>query len=201
MASEAREATAEMILAAAEPAAGDLHAETGAYDSHEGGGLPQLDTSTYAGQLFWLALTFVFLYLMMSRVALPRVASVLEERRERIAADLDKAEELRGESEAAVAAYEAALAEARAKAVRIANDTRARVQAEIDALKAETDAELKLKLTEAEARIEAMKESALAKVRGIAGEAMVAIVGQILGQSVDADTADRYVTAELNARG
>ncbi|MCP5432119.1 MAG: F0F1 ATP synthase subunit B' [Alphaproteobacteria bacterium] len=169
-------------------------------DAGHSGSFPPFDPTYFPSQIFWLVIAFGALYVMMSRVALPRIAGVLEERRLRIATDLDKAEELRAESEAAIAAYEAALAEARTKALAIANETRGRITGEIDALKAETDADLKLKLSEAEASIDAMKENALARVRGIASEAMVAIIEQVLGQAVDRETAGRYIDAEFSAR-
>lgn len=175
--------------------------ETGAHSEvPKDAAFPPFDSTTFTSQLFWLALTFVFLYVMMARVALPRVASVLEERRERIADDRDKAEQLQGEAAAAVTAYETALAEARARAHAIAAENRARVNEEIEALKTETEAELQLKLSEAESRIGAMKETALAKVRDVAAEALVDVVTRLLDQPIDLATAGRYVDAELAAR-
>ena len=87
-------------------------------------GLPQLNVADFAPQLIWLALTFGLLYLIMSRVALPRIGEVIEERSQRIQRDLDEAERLKGETEKALGAYEQALAEARAKAQGIAKETR-----------------------------------------------------------------------------
>ncbi|NND48972.1 MAG: F0F1 ATP synthase subunit B', partial [Rhizobiales bacterium] len=102
--------------------------------------MPQLDFSTYIPQLVWLAISFIALYLLMARVALPRIATVIEERRDRIASDLDEAERSKAESEAAVAAYEAALAEARGKAHDNARANREKLNAEIDAERAKVDA-------------------------------------------------------------
>ncbi|HLG86342.1 MAG TPA: F0F1 ATP synthase subunit B', partial [Alphaproteobacteria bacterium] len=80
------------------------------------GGLPQLDVGTYAGQLFWLVVYFAVIYVFLWTVAIPRVSSILEERRARVGGDLDQAERLRGEADAAMQGYEATLAEAHAKA-------------------------------------------------------------------------------------
>ena len=88
--------------------------------------MPQLDFGDYAPQLVWLAITFGIMYLLMARVALPRIATVLEERRDRIANDLAQADQLRRETDQAIAAYEKALADAKARANAIAQETRDR---------------------------------------------------------------------------
>ena len=93
-------------------------------------GMPQLETGDYGPQLVWLAITFIALYLVMSRIALPRVASVVDNRRDRIANDLDTAARLRQETDEVIAAYEQELAEARNKAHRIAAETREKLNAE-----------------------------------------------------------------------
>jgi F-type H+-transporting ATPase subunit b len=105
------------------PAAGEAHStdattahtETGA--EHGGGGLfPPFDTSNYPSQLLWLAITFGLFYLFLKNVVLPRVGGILEVRRDRIAGDLDQAARMKSEADAAVAAYEQELAEAKARA-------------------------------------------------------------------------------------
>ena len=143
--------------------------------------MPQLDFSTYAPQLIWLAITFIVLYLLMARVALPRIATVIEERRDRIASDLDEAERSKVQSEAAIAAYEAALAEARARAHEIARANRDRLTAEIDAERARVDAEAADKTAEAERAIAAARGAALGEVGAIAGELTEAIVKRLVG--------------------
>src|SRR3546814_1656625 len=87
------------------------------------GGLPQLDADTYPTQIFWLVVTFVILYLIMSKVALPRIAEVLEERQERVADDIETAERLRSEAAVVQSEYEKALAEARGKAQELFRET------------------------------------------------------------------------------
>ncbi len=88
--------------------------------------MPQLEFHTFVPQLVWLVIVFGYLYVMMSRVALPRIATVLEERRDRIADDLDQAEQFKRQTDEAIEAYEKALAEARAKAHEVAQETRDR---------------------------------------------------------------------------
>src|SRR5438132_304775 len=101
--------------------------------SEHGGGFPPFQKETFASQLLWLALVFVALYLLMSRIALPRIGSILEQRRQRIDGDLADAAELKESSDAAIAAYEKALADARGRAQTLANEAgRARIQAGLD---------------------------------------------------------------------
>ena len=160
--------------------------------------MPQLDFSTYAPQLIWLALTFGVLYLLMSRVALPRVAQALEARRDRIANDLDQAAQLKAETDAAIEGYETALAEARAKAHQIASETREELARETDALREKLEAELDQKLEAAEARIKQTKTEAMSNVRGIASDVATAVVAQLGVSGVDAAKIASAVDAELN---
>ena len=152
---------------------------------------PPLDPTTFAPQLVWLAITFVVLYLIMSRVALPRIGTVIEERRDRIASDLDEAEQTKKDTEEAIAAYEQALAEARARAHSIAQETRDKLGAEVEAERAEVEQQIAAKMSDAEARILASKESALAHVNEVAATTAEAIVKELIGGKV--------TTAELNA--
>src|SRR6476660_9499021 len=85
-------------------------------NAEHGGGFPPFQKDTFASQIVWLALTFVALYLLMSRVALPRIAAIFEDRRQRIDGDLAQAQRLKDSSEAALAAYEKSLADARNRA-------------------------------------------------------------------------------------
>ncbi len=164
---------------------------------HERGGMPQLDPDYFAPQLFWLVVSFVLLYMLMSRMALPRIAGVIEARRDKIARDLDKAESLKKEADAALAAYEKALANARARAQAIAAEMRAKLKVETDRLRAELDAKLAAKASEAEAQIRRAKEAALANLKPAASEVAVAIVSKLLGETVEAETAGRAIEAAL----
>lgn len=143
--------------------------------------MPQLDFATYAPQLIWLAITFIALYLLMARVALPRIGTVIEERRDRIASDLDEAERSKEQSEAAIAAYEAALAEARARAHEIARANRDKLTAEIDEERARVDAEAASRAVEAERAIANARSAALGEVGDIATELTEAIFKQLVG--------------------
>lgn len=149
--------------------------------AEEEGTFPPFDPTFFASQLLWLAITFTALYLLMSRVIIPRIGGILEDRRDRIARDLDQAGRLKQQSEEAVASYDRALAEARSRAQKIAAEARDKAKVEAAARQAETEATLDGNLAAAEARIGAIKEKALADVGEIAGQAAEAVVERLLG--------------------
>jgi len=161
------------------------------------GAFPPFDSSTFAAQLLWLALAFGLLYYLMSKIALPRVAGILENRANRIATDLDAAQALKTQSDAALASYEASLADARAKAQGIAGETRAAVDAEAEATRKSLEADLGGKLSAAEAQITATKTAALGNVRSIAVEAAGAIVEQLVGRTPDRHAVEAAVDAAV----
>lgn len=158
--------------------------------------MPQLDFATFAPQLIWLTLVFGVLYLVMARVALPRIATVIEERRDRVADDLDTAAQLKSDTDDAIASYETALAEARTKAHSIAQETRDRLTAETDAHRADLEGQLAARIADAEKRIDATKTQALTNVRDVAVDVADAITQQLLGDS-DRAAAERAVDGEL----
>jgi F-type H+-transporting ATPase subunit b len=149
--------------------------------SEHGRGFPPFNAETFASQLLWLALIFVALYLLMSRIALPRVGSILEARRQRIEEDLAEAQRFKDASDAAIAAHEKALAEARARAQALASETRAKAAAAAEARRKEVDTKLNARIAEAEKTIAGTRSAALANVRTIAGEAAGAIVERLTG--------------------
>ncbi|MGE0767327.1 MAG: F0F1 ATP synthase subunit B' [Hyphomicrobiaceae bacterium] len=172
-----------------------------AADPHGAGGhnFPPFDPSTFAPQLVWLAISFAALYFIMSRKALPGVAAVLTERRERIRRDLTEAERLKAETDAALAAYEKSLADARGKAQGMAKDMRDRVAAEMDSARRSVDEANATKLAETEAQIADTKSRALANVNQLAAETASAIVERLIGQTVNADDVQRAVAASQPA--
>jgi F-type H+-transporting ATPase subunit b len=150
-------------------------------------GLPQLNVPDMVPQLIWLALTFGLLYLVLSRVTLPRIGSIIEERQNRIQRDLDEAERLKGETDEALAAYEQALAEAHARANGIARESREQMAGEVNAERAKADAEFAAKLAEADARIATMKADAMSHVGEIAADTAADVVKKLIGADVTPD--------------
>jgi F-type H+-transporting ATPase subunit b len=160
----------------AEPTA---HTETPAGQN----AFPPFQTQNYPSQLVWLALTFILLYVLMSRVALPRIGSILAERSKRIADDIEAAQRLKERSDAAHAAYEKALADARSRAQGIANATRERQAAAAEETNKRLEAQLHERLAAAEQSIAATRTAAMGNVGGIAADAATAIVERLIGKA------------------
>ena len=156
---------------------------------------PPFDSSTFASQLLWFAITFLLLYYLMAKVALPRIAGILEDRRDRIASDLDLAERLKRESEEALTGYEAALAEARVRANAIAEGARDGAKQAAAAKRAAIEATLANKLDAAEQRIGEIKAKALADVGEIASEATDALVKSL----IEVDLGDHEVADAVSS--
>ena len=172
-------------------------AETNAHSevpsSGHGGVFPPFQKETFASQLLWLAICFIALYLIVAKVAIPRVGSIIAERRGKIAGDLAEAVRLKGEADDALAAYEKELADARARAQTIASETRGRLNAEAEKNRKAIERQLNMRLAEADKAIAATKTSAMANVRGIAVETAAAIVARLIGVA----PADAAVTAAV----
>ena len=159
-------------------------AAAAAAHGEKAGGLPQLNPADFAPQLAWLVVTFVLLYLVLSRVTLPRIGEVLEERRDRVQRDLDAAERFKTDTDAALAAYEKALSDARQKASSMAKEVRDRLASDTESERTRIESDLNAKLADAEQRITATKTKALSSVDEIAAETASAVVGKLLGEDV-----------------
>ncbi len=160
--------------------------------------MPQFDPSSFASQLFWLAVFFTILYLLMSRVALPRIGQILEERSERISSDLDKAEALKRDAQAMVDDYEAALAKARSDAAAALSQAKADIAKTTSTREADLNARLGKRLEEAESRIAAERDAVKGELSAIATEAAQAITERLTGVRPEAGAAANAVGAELN---
>jgi F-type H+-transporting ATPase subunit b len=160
------------------------------------GGLPQLDFSTFPNQIFWLLVTLVVIYLILSRVALPRIGAILAERAGTITNDLAAAEELKQRATEAEAAYEKALADARAEANRIVAETKAGIQAELDDELKKADAEIAARTAESEKAIAAIRDSATESVSEVATETAKALI-EALGGTADETSVKKAVTARV----
>ncbi|MEI4232584.1 F0F1 ATP synthase subunit B' [Roseovarius sp. D22-M7] len=156
-------------------------------------GLPQLDPTTFGNQIFWLLVALVAIYLILSRVALPRIASVLAERQGTITNDLTAAEDLKARAAEAEEAYKKALADARAEAQSIIAETKAGIKADLEKANAEADEEIAKKTAEGEKRIAEIREEAIESVREVArdttGEIVVAMGGKPDDKAVEAAVA------------
>ena len=160
---------------------------------HEGGHgegmFPPFDASTFPSQILWLAITFGLFYLFLKKVIMPRLGGILDVRENRIAQDIEQANRMKGDADAAVAAYEQELAEARANANVIGQKARDDGKAEAETARKSIEASLEAKLAEAEARVAKVKDTAMRDVGSIAEETAAAIVSALGGKSARTDVA------------
>ena len=188
------EATTEAPAEGEAPAsdeAGHTTEGTAAEGGH--GGFPPMDAHTFPSQIFWLVIFFALLYLLMSKVALPKMAAVLDKRHKAIEGDLAKASALKHETEAAIQHYEKSLADARANAQGIATETRAKIADEIETERSALEKTLSTKLAEADSRISATKAKAMQDVHEVAAETAAEIVSELTGHKVSKEHAAKAI--------
>ncbi len=163
-----------------------------------GGTFPPFDPTYFASQLLWLLITFGAFYLIMSRVVIPRLAGILESRHDRITRDLDETQRLKAEADAAEAAYEHELAEAKRNAHAIASEATEKAKQEAAGAREKVEAELAEKLSEAEARIAGIKSDAMAKVGDIAGNTTDEILKLLVGEKATKADIAKAISAVKN---
>ncbi|MHA6267264.1 F0F1 ATP synthase subunit B' [uncultured Aliiroseovarius sp.] len=167
-----------------------------AHGGAEAAGMPQLDFSTFGNQIFWLVVTLVVIYFVLTKVALPRIEAVLSERQGTITNDLTAAEELKQKAVEAEEAYNKALADARAEANKIVAEARAEIQADVDVAAAKADAEIAAKAAESEAAIAEIRAGAIDSVKTVAKDAAKEILAS-MGYKADAKSVTAAVTSRM----
>ena len=170
--------------------------QEGAHGGGEAVGMPQLDFSTWPNQIFWLLVALTAIYLILTRVALPRIGAVLAERRGTIINDLAAAEDLKAQSLAAEKTYNEALASARVEAAKIVAKARAEIDADLASAIARADGEIAERTAVSEARIGEIRAGAVESVTEVARDTAEAIVAA-LGGKADADAVAKAVTAQM----
>ena len=164
--------------------------------------MPQLEQiDTYLSQVFWLLVTFGVLFVFLRRVALPRIAGVLESRRERIEADLDKAANLKAESETILAEYEAAMADGRSRALAVVRKAADEMAQEAARQNAALGAKLAKDIEKAEARIAQARTDAIGQITDVAAEAAQAATARLIDAKVTGQAAVSAVAAAIKERG
>ncbi len=180
------------------PAGGESHGATtnaAEVEHTEHGIFPPFNSATYASQLFWLVIIFGAFYVFLQRVVLPQVGGIIETREARIKQDLDQAGRLKTEADSAMAAYEQALAEARARAGGIGQEARDKAKADAEAERKRVEGDLDAKLSEAQSRIDGIKASAMGEVGTIASDTAEAIVQALTGGQADRQAVDAAVSS------
>lgn len=175
------------------------HTDSAAGAAAESGatGMPQLDFATFPNQIFWLVVTLVAVYFLLSRVAIPMIRDTMEDRDKVVSTDLEAAAELKAKAAEAEKAYEKALADARAEAGRIADEARAEIQKQIDEANRKADAEIAARTAESQKRIEEIRESATASVEEIAREIGYLVAENVLPGVADQEAIDSAVKSQV----
>jgi len=164
---------------------------------HAESGMPQLNPEIFPNLIFWLLVAILALYFILTRVALPRIGTVIAERNDAIANDIEAAAALKRRAEEAEAAYTKALAEAREESHRIAAETRAVIDKELAALTARADAEIAAKAGESEKRIGEIHENAARSVEEVARDTAGEIVRALMPGADDAPAVDAAISNRL----
>jgi F-type H+-transporting ATPase subunit b len=173
---------------------------TSAHTSVPGGPkapFPPFNKEYFASQFIWFVIAFAALYLVIAKIAIPQIGGIMAARGKHIADDLAEANRLKEQSDAALAAYEKSLADARTRAQALANETRERLHAQAEERRKALETQLNAKLAEAERSIAATKATAMANVRGIAVETAAAIVERLIGTAPGAKVAEDAVAEVL----
>jgi len=163
-------------------------------------GLPQLDPKNFSSQLIWLVITFVILYALMSKVALPKIGEVLEERQNKIDDNLAKADELQSQSNAAAEAYKTSLSNARAKAFQAIRDVKDKAYDEAAKRQSELNANLKAKIASSEQAIYKARDEALLGITNVATEVAACAVEKLTGEVPKDATVSAAIAAALKDR-
>lgn len=162
--------------------------------------MPQFDPSSFPSQIFWLVVTFIVMYFVMAKLVLPRVGTVLQERQEKIAEDLDRAGQLKKDAEEITATYEAALAEARAKAQALYRETSDALAANTAKKQQEAGAAIAQRIAEAEQRIGAARTQAMTQIKTVAADVAGAAIAKVAGVNVDSGRLAGEIDTAIGAR-
>lgn len=198
-----QEAATTAVDHSEDAAAAAMHGETAAHGAEAAGhageattGLPQLDLSSFPNQIFWLVVTILVLYWVLSRIALPRIAAVISDRQGAITGDLMAAEEFKQKAREAEAAYDKALADARSEAQKIVAANRAEIQKDLDAAIAHADAEIAARTAESEKRLTEIRDASTTDAREVARDVTAELV-RVFGGTVDDTAVDQAVDSRM----
>jgi F-type H+-transporting ATPase subunit b len=160
--------------------------------------MPQFDPASFPSQIFWLVVTFVTLYLVISKFAIPRIGEILEQRARLVQDDLDRAAALKADTDAAIASYEKAMLDARNQARDVMLTATNELKKIADEKTAAVTADVNKQIAEGEARITKAKNEALGSIKTIAAETAREAVSKLAGLTIDAGKVDAAVASALN---
>jgi F-type H+-transporting ATPase subunit b len=159
--------------------------------------MPQFDPSSFPSQIFWLVVSFIALYLVVSRLAVPRISEVLEQRRRLVQDDVDRAAALKSETDAAIATYEKAMADARAQAQDHIRAMVTEMKAAADKRTADVTTDVSAQIAAAEARIGKARQDALDGMKQLAADSARDVVAKLTSLTPDQGAVDNAVASAL----
>ena len=153
--------------------------------SAESGGMQQLDPEYWLSQIFWLTVTFGFLFIILSKFVLPNISSNLENRKTQILNNIDIAEKQRDESENNIAEYEKIILKTRGDAKNLINEAKVKVIEEINKKKNLLDSEINKEISDTENEIIKLKKNSPEKISQIAVDTSLDLIKQLIGAEVN----------------
>ena len=153
--------------------------------SAESGGMPQLNPEFWISQIFWLTLTFGILYLVLSKLILPKISANLESRKSQILENIEAAEKQREDSETKLKEYEEIISKSRVDAKTIFNQSREKALKDINAKREVLDKQIDDEIVKAEQEIKILRESAPDKINKIAIETSSELVQKLIGAEIN----------------
>ena len=163
------------------------------FSASEGGGLPQMDISSYSSQIFWLIVTFGILYIFMWKIAIPQLRTTVEERKDKISNDLSDAEQLKIEAQSILEEYEAKITNSNIEAISIFNNTKSDIDKKIDLSKKETDEKIKKLIEESQQAIENKEKNAVNDIREKTIETTQSIVEKFIDKKINEEDIRKHL--------
>ena len=151
----------------------------------ESGGMPQLNPEFWISQIFWLTLTFGILYIVLSKIILPKISANLELRKSQIQENIETAEKKRESSEAKLKEYEEIIQKSKLEAKNIFKDTRIKVLKDINLKKDTLDKQIDEEIKKSEKEIEVLKRAAPEKINKIAIETASDLIKKLIGAEIN----------------
>ena len=161
--------------------------------------MPQMEFADYMPQVVWLVITFATLYVLMAKLALPRITDILETRQRHLEHDLELSEKLRDEAQTTLAEYDAAIVSARAETESLLAKARESIQTETQERIAELNGRLESEIRESDARIRHAMSQAMDELVVVAGNSARAAVERLAGIKVSDEQAKVAVELVRNA--
>lgn len=163
------------------------------FAASEGGGLPQMDISSYSSQIFWLIVTFGILYIFMWKIAIPQLRTTVEERKDKISNDLSDAEQLKIEAQSILEEYEAKITSSNIEAISIFNNTKSDIDKKIDLSKKETDEKIKKLIEESQRAIENKEKNVVNEIREKTIETTQSIVEKFIDKKINEEDIRKHL--------